>query len=108
MVCGHAIVMVSLDTSTFSLGRFIDSVLKKRLAFVHPMITVDNFMYEEGDDLDEEEAAENEAHRPSPLAELPGGGIRHNAHVSVTDQVQDVAMTLVINHEVRRYTACVL
>jgi hypothetical protein len=100
MVCGRAIANVSLDTSKFTLGRFVGSVLKQRLAFVHPMITYDNFMYEEGEDLDEDEVAENAAHLPTALADLPGGGIRHNSSVSVTDQVQDMKVTVVINHQV--------
>ena len=103
LVCGAAIAHVALNTATFTLAQLVDGVLKKRLAFVHPMVTLDNFLYEEGDDLDEDERAESAAHLPTALAALPGGGVRHGARVTVTDQTQDMTVTLVVQHEARRH-----
>ncbi len=75
-------------------------VLKERLALVSPTVVADAFMYEEGPDLDEDEAAESAAHRPTPLAALPGGGIRHGSIVAISDQAQAFEASLVISHRV--------
>ena len=101
LVCGTAIATLSLDLATFTLQQLVAAVLKKRLAFVAPIVTLDAFMYEEGEDLDEEEREENAAHLPKALAALPGGGVQHNARVIVTDQLQDMTVTLVVQQAVR-------
>jgi Ubiquitin/SUMO-activating enzyme ubiquitin-like domain len=75
-------------------------VLKKRLALVSPTVVADAFMYEEGADLDADETAENAAHRPVPLAALPGGGIRHGSLVAISDQAQAFEAQLVVSHRV--------
>lgn len=100
LVCGAATATLFLDLNTFTLQDLVDQVLKKRLAFVYPIMTLDHWMYEEGEDLDEEEIADNAAHLGTTLAKLPGGGIVHNMRVSVTDASQDVQITLVVQHQV--------
>jgi len=32
---------------------------------------------------------------------LPGGGISHNTQLCVTDQTQDMTVTLIVSHQVR-------
>lgn len=77
-------------------------VLKKRLALVSPTLVADAFMYEEGPDLEPDEAAESAAFRPVALAALPGGGIRNGAIVAVSDQAQAFEAQLVVSHRVGR------
>ena len=48
-------------------------VLKGRLSVHQPTIMCDGFMYEEGEDLDEDELAANAANLPKMLQTLPGG-----------------------------------
>ena len=100
LVCGAATMTLYLDLHNFTLKQFVDNVLKKRLSFLHPTITLQNFMYEEGDDLDDEEKEENEEHLPKTLAELPGGGVEHNARLVVTDVAQDMSITVIIQQQV--------
>ena len=75
-------------------------MLKKRLALVSPTLVADAFMYEEGPDLEADEAAESAAFRPVALAALPGGGIRNGAIVAVSDQAQAFEAQLVVSHRV--------
>jgi Ubiquitin/SUMO-activating enzyme ubiquitin-like domain len=104
LICGSATATLALDLSTFTLQKLVDLVLKKRLAFVSPIVTLENFQYEEGDDLDEAEREENAEHLPTPLAQLPGGGVAHGMRFAVTDTVQDMTVTLVMQHAVRAHS----
>ncbi len=47
-------------------------VLKGRLSVHQPTIMCDGFVYEEGEDLDEEELEANAANLPKTLQSLPG------------------------------------
>jgi len=47
-------------------------VLKGRLSVHQPTIMCDGFVYEEGEDLDEEELEANAANLPKTLHSLPG------------------------------------
>eukprot|EP00892_Ulva_mutabilis_P005198 jgi/Ulvmu1/304/UM001_0308.1 len=99
LVCGHAVASVSLDLETFTLQKLVEELLKKRMAFNCPMIVADDFLYEEGDDLEEDEVEENKKHLPCVLAKLPGG-MQHNARLHVTDQSQNMKLTLVLQQAV--------
>ena len=59
------------------LGRHKDpcnviQVLKGRLSVHQPTIMCDDFVYEEGEDLDEDELQANAANLPKTLQALPG------------------------------------
>ena len=47
-------------------------VLKGRLSVHQPTIMCDDFVYEEGEDLDEDELQANAANLPKTLQALPG------------------------------------
>ena len=81
-------------------------VLKRKLALLEPNLNTAAFMYEEGGGLDAEEVTENAAHLPTPLAGLPGGGIRHGATFQVTDQAQALELDFVVTHKVRCLVPC--
>lgn len=74
-----------------------------------PTIMAGGFLYEEGEGLEDDEAAANAALLPRPLADLPGGGLGPGALAVVRDQSQDVSLQLVIEHQARpcgRSTLC--
>ena len=66
-----------------------------------PTVMAGGFLYEEGEGLEDDEAAANAALLPRPLAELPGGGLGHGVLANVRDQSQDVSLQLVIEHQAR-------
>ena len=76
-------------------------MLKKRLSMNEPSIMAGNFAYEEGADLEPDEVAANARLLPVSLEELPGGGLKHGAIVSVSDQAQDFNCQLIVNHKAR-------
>ena len=49
-------------------------VLKKHLGMHQPTIACSGFMYEEGEDLDEEEVQAHAVNLPKVLQSLPGNG----------------------------------
>mmetsp|Transcript_10416 Transcript_10416/g.31372 ORF Transcript_10416/g.31372 Transcript_10416/m.31372 type:complete len:722 (+) Transcript_10416:235-2400(+) len=98
VVCGTAQLHLSINTATTPLGALVDQVLKKRLALLSPTVSCGNFIYEEGPDLDPDEAAESAAHRTTALAALPGGGIGHGAIVDVGDQAQSFDAQIIVTH----------
>lgn len=99
MVCGTAQLQLSLDTATMTLAQFVSKVLKGRLSVHQPTIICDGFVYEEGEDLDEEEVAANAANLPKTLQSLPGGGVRHGSIVQVDDQAQHFKVSIVVSHQ---------
>lgn len=57
-------------------------------------------MYEEGEGLDPDEAAESAAHLPKTLDQLPGGGIVSGSTFQVTDQMQQLELDFIVTHQV--------
>jgi hypothetical protein len=100
MVCGHAMACLFLDLETFTFQQLLDFVLKKEMAFSHPTVMCENFLYEEGDDLDEDEVEEYAKLLPKTIASLPGN-VSHNKRLDVTDQTQNLKVTLVLQQQVR-------
>jgi ubiquitin-like 1-activating enzyme E1 B len=61
--------------------------------------------YEEGEGLEDDEIADNQARLPKTLAALPGGGIRHGTVVYVQDQGQALTFEMHVSHQVRKHVA---
>ncbi|KAF8066301.1 SAE2 [Scenedesmus sp. PABB004] len=100
MVCGKAQLRLAVNTRTMTLGGLVDKVLKQRLAINVPNLQTEaGFWYEEGDDLEPDEAADSAAHLPKALAALPGGGLVGGTILSVTDQSQAVSLEIIITHQ---------
>ncbi|KAL3140467.1 hypothetical protein ABBQ38_004726 [Trebouxia sp. C0009 RCD-2024] len=99
MVCGTAQLQLTLNTAAMTLAQFVNKVLKGSLSVHQPTIMCDDFVYEEGDDLDEEELAANAANLPKALQALPGGGLKHGSIVQVDDQAQHFKVSLVVSHQ---------
>ncbi len=75
-------------------------VVKKRLAVNQPTLLCGDFMYEEGEGLEEDEVEAFAALLPKPLAALPGGGVQHNSVLMLSDQSQDFSVQLMVAHRV--------
>ena len=101
MVCGHALACLFVDLHTFTFQNLLERVLKKEMAFAHPTVMCDNFLYEEGDDLEEDEVEEYAKLLPKTIATLPGS-IAHNTRLEVTDQAQNLKVTVVLQQQVWR------
>ncbi|KAK9866086.1 hypothetical protein WJX84_007709 [Apatococcus fuscideae] len=98
-VCGTAQLTLEIDTAKTTFKEFLDKVVRRKLAVSQPTIISDNFMYEEGPDLDEDEVADNAQFLPRPLAALPSGGIKDSSLVKVSDQSQELELMLIVSHQ---------
>lgn len=76
-------------------------VLKKRLSMNEPTIQCGELYYEEGEGLDEEEVELYSRLLPQALSQLPGGGLKHGAIMTVKDQAQELDVKIVVNHQVQ-------
>eukprot|EP00798_Chlamydomonas_sp_ICE-L_P025935 gene25935-11613_t len=74
-------------------------VLKKRLSMNTPTLMCGDFMYEEGEGLDEDEIASYSAMLTKPLNKLPGGGLVHGSIVTVSDDSQRFSLELIFSHK---------
>ena len=73
---------------------------------MEPNINTSAFMYEEGEGLDPEEAAESAVYLPRTLAQLPGGGIVGGSSFQVSDQMQQLDLEFYVTHQVRERQWC--
>lgn len=76
-----------------------EQVLKKHLSFNMPTILCGDYMYEEGEGLEEDELKMYFGHLPKKLVDLPGGGIRDGSIVDVQDQSQQFSVKIIISHK---------
>lgn len=99
MVCGRAQLVLKINTHQTTLQHFINQVVKKRLAVCSPTLMCADFMYEEGEGLEEDEVRSNAALLPRVLRDLPGGGVQHGALLTVEDQEQHFSVDLLVEHQ---------
>ena len=65
-VCKNATIPLTLNVNEWTLERFLNTIVKKKLGF--------DFIWEEGPGADSQECMSN---LPKMLARLPCGGIQH-------------------------------
>ena len=95
-VCGHHYVAVQTDTARTTLAQFVAVLLRARLGFADPSVTVgSDIVYESGAGLDAAEVAAYAARAARPLAAL---GIRDGTAVEVEDFAQDLTLTVLVAH----------
>ncbi|WIA22762.1 hypothetical protein OEZ85_001163 [Tetradesmus obliquus] len=100
MVCSKAAMHLTANTETMTLQQLVDKVLKQRLAVNQPYLcTAGGVSYEEGEGLEDDEIADNQARLPKALAALPGGGIVHGTVVYVQDQGQALSFEMHVSHQ---------
>lgn len=76
-------------------------MLRGALAVACPALECGEFLYEEGEGLEEDEVAMYTSLLPRTLATLPGGGVCGGSIVGVTDQLQNLHLRLIVQHKVR-------
>eukprot|EP01031_Cornospumella_fuschlensis_P030204 gene30204-36489_t len=94
-VCQTAQLTLEIDTSTSLLGDVVTHVLKGKLGFIHPNVSIGhNGIYEEGDGADED-LADN---LNLVLQECPGGGVGDGVVLTVEDFEQKLEVKLLVKH----------
>lgn len=95
-VCGTAQRLVFIDTQTRTLDEFVQLVVKGRLGFNEPAISIgSDLIYEEGEGADEDLANNLKL----VLNQTPCGGMVDGILVEVDDDSQDMKVRLIIKHK---------
>lgn len=98
-VCSLVPLQLPVNTTTVTFGRFIDEIVKSEWGFKE--FIVDNgadFLFEEGEFLEEDEVEANKKYLGMTLNKLPGGGIVNNSVVTVTDEGSNLKVPVIIIH----------
>ncbi|MEW5318053.1 MAG: hypothetical protein WDW38_009306 [Sanguina aurantia] len=99
MVCSRAQLTLRVNVDTTTLGQLLATVVRKRLSVNTCNVMSGDFLYEEGEGLEDDEVASYAAMLSTPLSSLPGGGIRHGSQVTVQDQAQHFSVELLLVHQ---------
>jgi len=100
--CQRARLTLMLDTSRVTLNQMIETALRKKLGVSSPIVNVGSAaVYEEGDDLDEEEQEQYRKNLECALKDLPGGGVTKGTTLTVQDLLQEFACEVVVEHTER-------
>ena len=92
-VCSSHTLQVNVDIKTWTVGKFLDLVLKKHLGFNEPTIAVGaNVIYEEGEDADEDLKINLEK-------KLNDYCDSECSEWNIEDFSQDLDLTIIINHK---------
>lgn len=96
-VCKNALINLSLDPSQWTLEALLRRIIKKELGFMEPSLNIgSSIIYEEGEDIGEDEYA---AVKAKKLVDLPAGGIQNGTIITIEDFTQDLEVELCINHK---------
>lgn len=96
-VCKNALINLSLDTSQWTLEALLRRIIKKELGFMEPSLNIgSSIIYEEGEDIGEDEYA---AVKAKKLVDLPAGGVQNGTIITIEDFTQDLEVELCINHK---------
>jgi len=94
-VCQKNPLTLTIDTTAATLQDLVSKVLKGRLGFNAPSVSVGpDPIYEEGEGCDED-LADN---LPLLLCECPAGGIHQHSELTIEDFTQDMDVLIVVNH----------
>lgn len=93
-VCSKTQLNVQLDAATWTLERFLDVVVKRRLGFSEPTIMLGNGeIWMEGEDADD-----LSINLPKTLVGLPEGGVRDGTVLCINDFAQDLEVNVAVHH----------
>jgi ubiquitin-like 1-activating enzyme E1 B len=96
-VCRSAVLQLTLDTTKWTFETLLRRIVKKELGFTEPSINIGSSMiYEEGDDIDDDEYA---AIVTKTLIDLPAGGMKDGTIITIEDFTQDLEVDVCINHK---------
>eukprot|EP00592_Proboscia_alata_P018982 CAMPEP_0194405836 /NCGR_PEP_ID=MMETSP0176-20130528/4162_1 /TAXON_ID=216777 /ORGANISM="Proboscia alata, Strain PI-D3" /LENGTH=734 /DNA_ID=CAMNT_0039204807 /DNA_START=38 /DNA_END=2242 /DNA_ORIENTATION=+ len=94
-VCSKATISLELDTTTWIFCDLVKTILKKRLGFSEPSVTVgDAGIWEEGEDADDCYAV----NLKKILCDLPGNGMKDGTTINIEDFSQDLSLDICIIH----------
>ncbi|KAF5837889.1 hypothetical protein DUNSADRAFT_3722 [Dunaliella salina] len=99
LACGTATLTLRANVHTLTLGTLVSQVLKRHLAVNVPFLTCGDFMYEEGDGLEEDEVASYRSMLPRAISKLPGGGLQGGSILNVSDESQHLKFDMIIQHQ---------
>ena len=101
-VCGQARLELVCDTESFTLGRLLHDVLKKKLGMHAPEINApETVLYEHPEGLEEDEIAQYEKNLLAVLTATPAGGVRNGTELAITDYSQKFEFKLLVTHRPR-------
>lgn len=96
-VCRSAVIRLTLNTKTWTLEMLLRRIIKKELGFMEPTLNIGaSIIYEEGDDIGEDEYA---AMVVKKLVDLPAGGVQNGTIIKIEDFTQDLEVDLCIYQE---------
>lgn len=96
-VCRNATIPLTLDVQKWTLERLLKTVVKGRLGFEAPTVSIDgDFIWEEGEGADSEEFMVN---LPKTLNMLPCGGIQHGTIIELDDATQKLKIQVSVMHQ---------
>lgn len=96
-VCKNAVIPLSLNVEEWTLGDFLEKIVKGRLGFEEPTLMLEgDFIWEEGDGAEE---GVFETNLPKKLSGLPCGGIRHGTVLEIDDNSQNLSIQVAITHQ---------
>lgn len=97
-VCSKSEIVLQIDVKVTSLKELVTLVLKGKLGFNEPTISVGaSGLYEEGEDADEDLAA----NLVLMLNQCPGGGVQDGTLLTVEDLSQDLEVRILVEHRDR-------
>ena len=100
-VCAKSIIRLRCDVNQRTLHDLVEVFLKQKLGMVEPSLYLGSTMtglYEEGDDLDEEDVEQYARLLRRPLSQLPGGGVHHDVTLAVQDNATSLRCELLVEH----------
>lgn len=99
-VCGAARLHVRIDTAATKFEDFLAKIVRGHLGLQEYSITLGTMtIYEESEDLEDDEVAMYAQKLGMPLAELPAGGIGHGTSVFVRDEALNWEIELLVSHK---------
>jgi Ubiquitin/SUMO-activating enzyme ubiquitin-like domain len=96
-VCRNATIPLTLNVYEWTFERLLKTVVKGKLGFEAPTVSVDGDpLWEEGDGAESEEYMVN---LPKFLADLPCGGIKHGTVFELDDTTQNLKFEVAVTHQ---------
>lgn len=95
-VCGRRLLLLKANLNKMTLGYFVNKILKERLIFNEPSISVNNdIIYECGEGLEKEEIHRNAIQMKRTLNDV---GITHDSLAEIDDNSQDYKLQISLIH----------
>ncbi|CAI5983521.1 unnamed protein product [Closterium sp. NIES-64] len=97
-VCSRTPLVLELDTKTATLADVVEGVVRRQLSATQPMVMVGSgLVYEEGEDLEEDEVLRYRKNLSKKLCELPTP-VTSGAVLTVEDYLQHFKCSIHIKH----------